>query len=190
MPQLPSLPDPAHLSDVLTRYPDHVPHLMALTNQIMRDDGVLSRAERELIAAYVSGLNSCQFCLGSHQLYAQVFGIDGSVIDALLDDPASAPIDEKLRPLLAYAAKLTDLPSRLTPNDARAVLDAGWPEAALYACIEVTALFSFYNRLVEGAGVNFTYDGADGHAAFAPGADLDRSYLGFADRLLANRDST
>lgn len=29
--------------------------------QVMRDDSPLSKAERELIGAYVSGLNACQY---------------------------------------------------------------------------------------------------------------------------------
>jgi len=188
MPQLPSLPDPAHLTDLLARYPALVETLMAFTNQVMRDDGALSSAERELIAAYVSGLNACQFCHGSHRLYAQVLGIDDMVVDALMQDLATAPIDAKLKPVLAYAAKLNTLPSRLGPADARAVLDAGWSEAALFECIEVTALFNFYNRLIEGAGVNFAYASTDGHTAFAPGAELDNSYADYADRVLAAAD--
>ena len=188
MPHLPSLPDPAHLTDLLARYPAHVPALMAFTNQVMRDSGALTRAERELIAAYVSGLNACQFCHGSHRLYAQVLGIDSAVIDALMADPATAPVDAKLKPLLAYAAKLNTLPSRLIPADAQAVLNAGWPEAALFECIEVTALFNFYNRLIEGAGVNFAYESTEGHTAFSDGADMDNSYSSYADRVLAEAE--
>ncbi|NKB27238.1 MAG: peroxidase-related enzyme [Rhodobacteraceae bacterium] len=183
MPLLPSLPDAAHLSDLLVRYPDHVQTLMALTNQVMRDDGALDVATRELIAAYVSGLNACQFCHGSHRLYAEVFGIAPELIDAVLDDLQTAPIDPSLRPVLAYAAKLNTLPSRLVPADSQAILDAGWPEAAIFDVVEVVALFNFYNRLVEGAGVNFSYDGAEGHSAFAPDSDHSRSYLNYADRI-------
>ena len=179
MPLLPSLPSPARLSDLLMRFPAHAGPLLLHVDGVMKAGAPLSPAECELIAAYVSGLNACAFCHGSHRIYAEALGIEPGLIDALLDEPDTAPVSSKMRPLLAYVAKLNSLPSRLTPEDARAVLDAGWSEEALYHAVQVCALFNLFNRLVEGAGVDFAY---------APGDDLteaDRSadYRGFADRL-------
>ena len=53
--------------------------LLVYVNAVLRSDGALSMGERELIASYVSGLNACRFCHGSHAIYAEAFGIDGSV---------------------------------------------------------------------------------------------------------------
>ncbi|NET05043.1 MAG: hypothetical protein F6K09_11890 [Merismopedia sp. SIO2A8] len=36
----------------------------------MRGESALSAGERELITAYVSGLNACNYCYGSHQAIA------------------------------------------------------------------------------------------------------------------------
>lgn len=185
MPQFPSLPDPSHLTDILALFPQHVETLMALTNQIMRDDGDLSVANRELIAAYVSGLNACQFCFKSHRIYADAFGIAPDLIDALIEDFDAAPIAPELRPLLIYAAKLTALPSRLVPADAEAVFAAGWSERALFEVIEVTGLFSMFNRIIEGAGVNFDYDTAEPAQKPGQSPDQSRAYLDYAVRVLA-----
>ncbi len=157
MPFLPSLPDPAHLSDLYARFPDNVQPLMVYTDGLLRGEGELNVGERELIATYVSALNACTFCAGAHRAYAEVFGIDAGLIDALLDDPATAPVDDKLRPILAYVAKLNTLPSRLKQDDAQAVYDAGWSEAALYEAVQVCALFNMMNRIIEGSGINFDY---------------------------------
>ena len=86
---------------------------MAYTDGILRGEGELSMGERELIATFVSGLNACAFCHDSHKVYAEVFGIDGDLIDALVKDVDTAPVSEKLRPLLRYVAKLNILPSRI-----------------------------------------------------------------------------
>jgi alkylhydroperoxidase family enzyme len=40
--------------------------LIAYHTQILRGPSPLSAAERELIAAYVSGLNACTYCHGVH----------------------------------------------------------------------------------------------------------------------------
>lgn len=41
--------------------PDRTRHLMEFTQQVMRGPSVLSAGQRELIAALVSGKNSCLF---------------------------------------------------------------------------------------------------------------------------------
>ncbi|HEY2960400.1 MAG TPA: carboxymuconolactone decarboxylase family protein [Actinomycetota bacterium] len=62
-----------------------------------------SVAERELIAAYVSGLNACDYCHCVHSATAQAFGLDEGLVAALLDVDA-APIDARMRPVLRYVA--------------------------------------------------------------------------------------
>ena len=75
MPQFPSLPDIAHLTDLLVRFPKNSQPLMQYVNAVLRSEGHLSIPERELIAAYVSGLNACTFCYGAHEMYVRAFGI-------------------------------------------------------------------------------------------------------------------
>ena len=41
----------------------------------------------------------------------------------------------------------------MTEADAASVYDAGWNDDALYSTVLVTALFNFYNRLVDGVGL-------------------------------------
>ena len=149
----PSLPDNAHLADVLKAFPATVRPLMEFHDILMRGDSDLSVAERELIAAYVSGLNACSFCFGAHKLMARAFGVDDALMDALVADLDSAPVDDKVRPILAFVAKLTRSPSMLTESDAQAVYAAGWSESALYDAIQTCALYNLMNRVVEGTGV-------------------------------------
>lgn len=157
MPLFPSLPDTPHLSDVYKQFPEHVKPLLDYHDMLLRGESPLSVAERELIAAYVSGLNACAFCFGAHKIYARAFGVDEALIDAMIADVDTADVDEKLRPILKYVAKLQTLPPRLTDADARAVYDAGWPERALFDAIQVAALFHYMNRIIEATGVTFDY---------------------------------
>lgn len=187
MALLPSLPDPAHLRDLYALFPENVQPLMVYTDGLLRGDGALSVGERELIATYVSALNACTFCAGAHRAYAEVFGIDGALIDALIEDVETAPVDERLRPLLAYVAKLNTLPSKLVQADARAVYDAGWSEAALYEAVQVCALFNMMNRIIEGTGINFDYAQAPGGhpAAGTTPEDQAASYSRFGEMIAA-----
>lgn len=148
-----NLPDKTVLLDVFRKYPDATKPLIAYHEVVMRGGSPLSIAERELIAAYVSGLNACNYCHGVHAVTARAFGMEESVFAALLRDVDAAPVSDKIKPILRYVRKLTQLPSRLIPADADAVFVAGWDDKALYDAISVCALFNFMNRLVEGIGI-------------------------------------
>ena len=154
---LPSLPEDARLGDVFQAYPAAIAPLLEYHDRILRAEGPLTPGQCELIAAYVSGLNACDFCHGAHVAMARAFGIDPDVIDALMADPDTAPVEPAMRPLLAYAAKLTRDPTRLVEADAEAVYDAGWTEAALFHAIQVAALFNMMNRILEGTGITEYY---------------------------------
>ena len=189
MPLLPSLPEPAHLGDLLRAHPDGVPEMMAFTNAVLRGPGELPVPTRELIAAFTSALNACDFCARSHEIYARAYGVPEGTLDALVADVGSAPVEDRLKPLLAYCAKLVTLPARLVRADVDAVLSAGWSERALYEAIRITAAFAMYNRLVEGTGVDFDYGAApEAHPAHAGlPADHGSSYAAFGERIAAER---
>ena len=52
-------------------------------------------------------------------------------MQALASDLETAPIDERLKPVLRYVEKLTKTPYQMTQADADAVRAAGWDELAL-----------------------------------------------------------
>lgn len=153
MARFPSLPETPHLTDVFQRFPRGLMELMAFHDAVLRDESELTVAERELIAAYTSGLNACNFCHGSHRMIAEVHGMDPEVFENLIAAPEQTGLEEKWLPLLAYIRKLTENPTRLTEADSQAVFDAGWSEDALYDAILVCANFNMMNRIVEGTGV-------------------------------------
>ncbi|MGV6849237.1 MAG: carboxymuconolactone decarboxylase family protein [Marinibacterium sp.] len=153
----PSLPENASLGDVFAAFPGTIRPLLDYHDRLLRGPGALEVADRELIAAYVSGLNACAFCQGAHTTHARAHGIPVETVEALITDLDTAPVDPQLKPLLAYAAKLTRTPSRMTEADAQAVYDAGWSEAALFQAIEVTGLFNLMNRILEGTGIGAYY---------------------------------
>ncbi len=152
MPFFNSLPPDAGVRHILQLNKPAGRALIEFHQALLRGDSPLSASQRELIAAYVSGLNACQYCYGVHSETAKAFGIDEHTLKALLDEPDSAVVDEKLRPLLAYAKKLTLTPSRMTQADAAAVFAAGWSERALHDAVLTVCLFNFMNRLLEGHG--------------------------------------
>lgn len=153
MSYLNSLPDDAVLVDVFKLYPETSRPLLDYHEVVMRGPSPFSIAEREMIAAYVSGVNACGYCHGVHTVTAEVCGIEVGAVPAAVADLDTAPVDERMRPVLRYVEKLTRTPSAIGRADAEAVLAAGWDERALHYAVMVCALFNFMNRMVEGHGI-------------------------------------
>lgn len=153
MSYLASLPVNAALRDVFQAFPSAARPLLDYHEVLLRGTSPLTVAQRELIAAYVSGLNACQFCHGVHAATAQRFGVDESMLAHLLDNLEATPVDEPTKSALRYAQKLTEAPNRLTPNDADAVRAAGWNDEALHDIVSICSLFNLMNRLVSGLGI-------------------------------------
>lgn len=153
MAYLPSLSEDAPLVDVFAHYPDVYRPLLDFEQTLLRGPSPLTTAERELIAAYVSGLNGSRYCHGVHTATAAALGIPAATVRAALDDIDSAPVDDRMKPLLRYARKVTISPMTITRDDAEAVLAAGWEEQALHDTVAVSGLFNMMNRLVGGLGI-------------------------------------
>jgi uncharacterized peroxidase-related enzyme len=153
MPRLRSLPKQPVMRDLYRAYPPSCWPLGELTEAAMRGPSRFSQGQRELIAAYVSGLNACVYCHGTHVGVAEACGIAPNLIKALLNDVEAAPVEARMKPVLRYARKLTLSPARMSDADAGQVYDAGWGDGALYSAVLVTALFNFYSRLVDGVGL-------------------------------------
>ena len=75
------------------------------------------------------------------------------MIEPLVIDVHTAPVDERLKPLFLYLQKLTLSSSKIMERDADAVRAKGWSDEALHEAILVGSLFNFYNRLLDGHGV-------------------------------------
>jgi uncharacterized peroxidase-related enzyme len=152
MPFFESLPAEAGVRHILQYNKPVGRHLIEMHTALMRTDSPLTPAQHELIAAYVSGLNACQYCYGVHAETAHAFGLPVGAVETLLEDLDAAPVESRMRPLLAYARKLTLAPAKMTQADADAVFAAGWSERALHDAVLTTCLFNFMNRLLEGHG--------------------------------------
>lgn len=153
MPFFPSLPEDATTAEILTRDADYFGPFIAFTEIVMRGPSELAPGERELIGAFVSGLNECAYCAGGHRAAAAEFGVDPELFDQLMEDIDAASAPERLKPVLKFVRKLTREPARMVEADAEAVFAAGWSERALRDAISVAGCFSFMNRLVKGHGI-------------------------------------
>jgi uncharacterized peroxidase-related enzyme len=152
MPFFKSLPPDAGVRHILQMNKPVGRALVQLHEALLRGDSPLTPAQHELIAAYVSGLNECQYCFGVHAETASQFGVPEEHLRKMLFDLADVQMEARMRVLLDYVRRLTIAPHQLVQADAEAVFAAGWSERALHDAILTTCLFNFMNRLLDGHG--------------------------------------
>lgn len=123
----------------------------ALTHAAMRGPSDWSVAERELMAAYISKLNDCPFCVGAHSATAAQASGNEAMVAAVLGDLQSAPINERLRATLGMLGKLT-CDGHVDAHDIRVVLDAGVSRKQVEDALAVCYAFNVTNRLANAFG--------------------------------------
>jgi len=134
-----------------------------LLAEVMNGNSELSIPQREMIAFYVSNLNDCHYCSGSHRAILAALKVDETTITAI--ESGSLP-DTKMNSILVFTAKLTKNPGSVSQDDINNVSSAGWSDQTIEDTISVVSLFSYLNRLVDGFGIIGTPEG------FTQGANM------------------
>jgi len=158
MARLKSLPENANAYDVFSSKMDIFGPFAEACEKIMRGPSALTRGERELLGAYVSGLNACPYCHDVHNEAVKAYGIHAEMTRELVEDIGSSSLDEKLKPLFALVRKSTLAAHKVIDADFEAAYAAGWDDDAIRDAILVSCLFNFMNRLISTLGVEAGQD--------------------------------
>ncbi|GIG56760.1 carboxymuconolactone decarboxylase [Longispora fulva] len=133
--------------------------LNALAEALLRGPHSMTPGERELIAAYVSGLNECRFCCASHSAFAAVQLPEGMpLVDQVHADLDSAPVTEKMRALLRIAGAVQETGRKVTPAMVDAARAEGATDIEIHDTVLIAAAFCMYNRYVDGLGTLYIDD--------------------------------
>jgi uncharacterized peroxidase-related enzyme len=111
----------------------------------------LSAGERELIATYVSSLNTCKYCTTIHGAIAKhQLGNDGETVKRVVADIENAPVSDKLKALLRVAAKVQSGGKNVTEADVSQAREQGATDIEIHDTVLIAAAFCMYNRYVDG----------------------------------------
>ncbi len=135
-------------------WPEVTSHLASFTEGVMRAPAPINAGLRELIAAYTSYINECQFCWMSHAAVAAEMLGGGDLVRKVLDDVETSPLGESEKALLRFAGKITKNLPAMAEEDVRELRGHGWNDESIYYTILVVSLFNFYNRWVTTSGVH------------------------------------
>jgi uncharacterized peroxidase-related enzyme len=146
-----------------------------LTQTLLRRPSTLTQGERELIATVVSHRNACRFCATAHTAAAELLLGESETVEAVKRDLDSAPVSPKMKALLRIASKVQDDGRTVSHDDVAAARADGATDVELHDTVLIAALFSLYNRYVDGLAA-VTPDDPSYYRTLA-GRIVNRGYL-------------
>ena len=127
--------------------------LSNLANALLIESSPLTSGERELIAAYVSYLNECEFCHLSHSAAANVhLGDNGKTVSCVVQNLEASDISEKMKSLLKIAAKVQKGGKNVSITDIEMAKSKGANDEEIHDTVLIAAAFCMFNRYVDGLG--------------------------------------
>jgi uncharacterized peroxidase-related enzyme len=165
-------PTPEALKLIAYRPDFYGTHMKQLTHEAMRGPSAWSVGDRELMAAFISSVNECEYCTKAHSAVSARAYEDAGKVPATLSDLETAPIGEPLRATLRMLRKLTR-EHAVDVEDMRTVLAAGVSREQIEDALAVAFAFNATNRLADALGFS-----VPGPKAFEAGAKflLARGY--------------
>jgi uncharacterized peroxidase-related enzyme len=159
MPHISLGNDAPGIMSLLIYRPETAKPLCDLAETLLRGPSSLTPGERELIAAYVSRLNDCNFCSDSHAAFAAAQLPEGmTLVDHVRSDLDTAPVSAKLGALLQIAAAVQRGGRNVRAQDVGAAREAGASDQEIHDVVRIAAAFCMFNRYVDGLATTLPAD--------------------------------
>ena len=137
--------------------PDHLLAWRAHYELIMTGPSALTKAQREMIAVTVSGVNRCFYCSTTHPAFLRLElrkeGRDVNLAHELAFAPLHADITDAERAMLEFAIKVTLESHRIGPEDHDRLRAVGFDDTTIFEIAEIAAMFNLTNRLANATGI-------------------------------------
>lgn len=130
---------------------------LRFSGPVMRGASEWSDGERELMAAFVSRLNSCPFCSGVHHGTTMLLLGAESGVDRL-ENWRKGGFDPRITATFELLEKVTLSPSTVTAADVAAVQEAGVSDTAIADALYVCFLFNTINRIANAMDFRWNTD--------------------------------
>ncbi len=138
----------AHAFDI-----DKLNVFTAMYNELMLADSGLSKLEREMIAVVVSSINKCFYCLVAHGAAVRQLSGDPQLGEMLVMNYRVAPLDDRQRAMLDFAATMTTGSAGIVEADRRNLRDVGFTDRDIWDIANVTGFFNMTNRVASATGM-------------------------------------
>jgi len=150
MPYIPLEDHLPGITGLLEYRRDTAEPIRELTQFLLRGPSTLTEAERELIATVVSNGNECKFCTNAHTATVDKLLGECDTSLAVKNDISTAPVSQKMKALLTIASQVQKSGKAVTEQSVQNAKAEGATDVEIHDTVLIAALFSLYNRYVDG----------------------------------------
>ena len=144
-------PDMPGIRALMAYRPETALPINMLVEVLLQGPSTLTKGEREMIATRVSTLNDCKYCALIHGAIARAhLGDDAPLVAQVANDPASAPVSDRMKALLGIAGKVQEGGHRVSEFDVAAARAHGATDLEIHDTVLIAAVFCMANRYVDG----------------------------------------
>ena len=136
------------------RRPDEWRAFFAYHDALMlREQGSLTKGEREMIVTATSAANQCLYCVVAHGAILRIYEKNPLVADQVAVNHRKADISARQQAMLDFAMKVCLRAQEIDDADFEALHPHGFDDEDIWDIAAITAFFGLSNRMANFAGM-------------------------------------
>ena len=120
---------------------------------MLKDDGSLTKGDREMIVTATSAANECLYCVVAHGALLRIYEKKPLVADQVAVNWRKADISERQRAMLDFAMKVGNNAQAVGDADFDALHAHGFDDEDIWDISAITAFFGLSNRVANVTGM-------------------------------------
>lgn len=120
---------------------------------MLKDEGNLTKGEREMIVTATSAANQCLYCVVAHGAILRIYEKKPLVADEVAVNYRKAHISAKQRAILDFAMKVCNASHTIEDADFEALHQQGMDDEDAWDIAAITAFFGLSNRMASVTGM-------------------------------------
>ena len=120
---------------------------------MLKEEGSLTKGEREMIVTATSAANQCLYCVVAHGAILRIYEKKPFVADQVAVNHRKADITPRQRAMLDFAMKVCQRSHEVEDADFTALHAHGFDDEDIWDIASITGLFGLSNRIVAFTGM-------------------------------------
>jgi uncharacterized peroxidase-related enzyme len=120
---------------------------------MLKEEGSLTKGEREMIVTTTSAANQCLYCVVAHGAILRIYEKQPYVADQVAVNYRKADISARQRAMLDFAMKVCERSHEICEADFDALHAHGFDDEDIWDIAAITAFFGLSNRMASFAGM-------------------------------------
>jgi len=120
---------------------------------MLKEEGSLTKGEREMIVTTTSAANQCLYCVVAHGAILRIYEKQPYVADQVAVNYRKADISARQRAMLDFAMKVCERSHEICEADFEALYAHGFDDEDIWDIAAITAFFGLSNRMASFAGM-------------------------------------